>query len=115
MPAVPSSTDSITDLPPLLVWADSYNMTDDFVTWNPRATTYQYGYRARQQQVLQWSSKYCLLYDQLRVTNTTSLDLDENLAFFRLLGLDLLNDNGPALLLEHSRLMGLGDLRSHAD
>lgn len=41
MPAVPSSTDSITDLPFFLVWADSYNMTDDFVTWGPRATSYQ--------------------------------------------------------------------------
>lgn len=46
MSAVPRSTDSIADLPFFLMWADGHNMTDDFVTWDPRATTHQYCCRA---------------------------------------------------------------------
>ena len=64
---------------------------------------------------VQWGSKDSLLNDHLGVTNTTSLDLDEDFALLRLLGLDLLNNEGPALLFEQSCFVGLGDLRSHAD
>ena len=115
MPAVPSATNSVADFPSFLVWANGYDMTDDFVTWNPRAITHQHHYRKMRYSILQRSPKHSLLDDDLGMANTTSLDFDEDLAFLRLLGLDLFNYQGTTLFFEHSRLVRFGDVRSHAD
>lgn len=115
MPAVPSATNSVADFPSFLVWRNGYDMTNDFVTWDPRAITHQHHHRKTRYSILQWSPKHSLLDDDLGMANTTSLDLDENLAFLGLLGLDLFDYKGTTLLFEHSRLVGFGDLRSHAD
>ena len=115
MPAVPTATSSVADFPSFLVWPDGYDMTDDFVTWNPRAVAHKHRHTKMRDSILQWSPKQGLLDGDLGMANTTSLDLDEELAFFGLLGLNLFDYNGTTLLFEHSRLVGFGDLRSHAD
>ena len=115
MPAVPCPTNSVAHFPSFLVWPDGNDMTDDFVTWNPRAITHQRHHIRTRHSLLQWSSKHSLLDDDLGMANTTSLDLDEDLAFLRLLGLDLFDYQGATLLFEHGRLVGFGDFRSHAD
>ena len=115
MPAVPSATNSVADFPIFLVWPDGYDMTDDFVAWNPRAVTHQYHHRKTSYSVLQWSPKHGLLDDDLGMANATSLDLDEDLAFLGLLGLNLFDDKGTTLLFKHGRLVRFGDVSSHAD
>lgn len=49
------------------------------------------------------------------MADTGGVYLDQDLALNGLLGLDLLDNQRAALLLEHGGLVGLGDLRSHAD
>ena len=115
MPAVPSATDSVADFPSFLVWPDGYNMTDDFMTWDPRAITHQRHHRKTRYSILQWGSKHSLLDDDLGMANTASLNLDEDFAFLGLLGLDLFDYQGTTLLFEHGRFVCFGDLRSHAD
>ena len=115
MPAVPSATNSVAHFPRFFVWPDGYDMTDDFVTWNPWAITHQHHHGKMRYSILQWSPKHCLLDDDLGMANTASLDLDEDFAFLGLLGLDLFDYQGTTLFFEHGRFVCFGDLRSHAD
>ena len=112
---VPRSANSIAHLPLFHVRANSHDVTDDFVAWDERATIHQCHSQQCISLYVQWSSVYLLLNKDLGMADTTSLDLDEDLAILWLLGLNLLDDNGPTLLFEHGRFVGLGNLGSHAD
>jgi len=118
MSTVPWAADSIPNLHVLLPRTHGDNITNSLMTWDQRASR-----RSNVRLLLlcvgstdvQWGTVGLRLRKRIGVADTAGEDLDEDLAFLRVLGLDLFDNQRSTLLLEEGGLVGLGDFWSHAD
>jgi len=112
---VPWAANSVSNLPILLRRRDCGDSTDNLVPWNDGTAGGQHIFGQWRGEALQWDPKGRLLGHDLGMADTASQHLNQHLPLLGHLCLNLFEDEGSAFLLEHGRLVGLGDLGRHSE